>query len=184
MIETSSDLPRRPSANFGSPWKSSTIVRNFGKCLATWPECSESRNQGKQIFCRLRDLPCRRDHPCGSWWRAQLPAGRSTYSAEHASMSPTSSMAYVSEKAYSFEFAMFFQSVVMVFFCNSYTHATNFVLPKPARHRSRRISTFGHFSTEFSFLVLEQPSLFVIRYVYKEHRFSLTIFLFFNYCLI
>ena len=27
---------------------------------------------GKEIFCRLRDLPCRRDHPCGSWWKAPL----------------------------------------------------------------------------------------------------------------
>lgn len=75
MIETSSDLPRRSSAIFGSPWKSSTIFRNFGKCSATWSEMFGIEESGKQIFCRTRDLLCRRDHPCGSWGKAQLQAG-------------------------------------------------------------------------------------------------------------
>ena len=38
-------------------------------------------------------------------------------------------------------------------------------------------------NTAFSFLVLEQPSRFVITYIYKESHFCLATLLFFNYCL-
>ena len=88
-------------------------------------------------------------------------------------------------KITSLEFVMFFHTVVMtVFFLQLYRMKKFSYHPSLLGTLPERISALAHFSTEFSFLVLKQPSRFVIRYIYEVHRFCLTIFLFFNYCLI
>lgn len=171
MIETSSDLPRRSSAIFGSPWKSSTIFKNFGKCSATWSEMFgiEESGEANILPYAWSSVPSRPP----VWFLGESTApGRSTY---YAGMSPTSFMAYVSEKTHSFFLSL-----------NS--------PPFPNRLQIKITSLLGTVVGKYRPLVIflqnshsssqEQPSRFVIRYVYIEHYFCLAILLFFNYYLI
>lgn len=171
MIETSSDLPRRSSAIFGSPWKSSTIFRNFGKCSTTWSEMFGIEESGEANILPYAWSAVPSRPPV--WFLVESTApGRSTY---YADMSPTSFMAYVSEKTHSFFLSL-----------NS--------PPFPNRLQIKITSLLGTVVGKYRPSVIflqnshsssqEQPSRFVIRYVYIEHYFCLAILLFFNYYLI
>lgn len=107
------------------------------------------------------------------WFLGESTApGRSTY---YAGMSPTSFMAYVSEKTHSFFLSL-----------NS--------PPFPNRLQIKITSLLGTVVGKYRPSVIflqnshsssqEQPSRFVIRYVYIEDYFCLAILLFFNYYLI